>query len=110
MLIILQSRSPGYRCLDEGIRVLYFVWVSLVWKKPSVYSPKDDSLNLMFNRTRFRCRRVLEHLFRVQSGEVFESIVDWWSRENLVSLHVELESGVLFMICLAFCQKPRRRV
>ena len=28
-----------------------------------------------------RCRRVLEHLFRVQSAEVFESIVDCWSKD-----------------------------
>lgn len=39
---------------------------------------------MIYTRTRLRCRRVLEHLFRVQSSEVFESIVDWWSRDLTV--------------------------
>ncbi|PPQ99509.1 hypothetical protein CVT24_005299 [Panaeolus cyanescens] len=81
----LTSRSPGYRSLDEGIRVLYSVWASLLWKAPSTWSPRDDSMSLIYNRTRLRCRRILEHLFRVQSGEVFESIIDWWSRDSTLS-------------------------
>ena len=40
---------------------------------------------MIYARTRLRCRRVLEHLFRVQSSEVFESIVDWWSRDLTVN-------------------------
>ncbi|CAA7265849.1 unnamed protein product [Cyclocybe aegerita] len=56
----LTSRSAGYRSLDEGIRVLYSVWASLVWKAPHEWSPKDDSF----------------------SAEVFESIIDWWSRDQ----------------------------
>ncbi|KAF8167553.1 Dopey, N-terminal-domain-containing protein [Crassisporium funariophilum] len=83
--LTVRSRSPGYRSLDEGIRVLYSVWASLVWKSPQSFSPKDESLALIYTRTRLRCRRVLEHLFRVQSPEVFESIVDWWSRESTLS-------------------------
>ncbi|KAF8963955.1 Dopey, N-terminal-domain-containing protein [Flammula alnicola] len=81
----LTSRSPGYRSLDEGIRVLYSLWASLAWKAPQPWTPKDDSLSLIYTRTRLRCRRVLEHLFRVQSAEVFESIVDWWSRDLTLS-------------------------
>ncbi|KAF9566957.1 hypothetical protein CPC08DRAFT_758587 [Agrocybe pediades] len=77
----LTSRSPGYRALDDGIRVLYSVWASLLWKAPYPWSPKDETLSLIYNRSRLRCRRVLEHLFRVQSAEVFESIIDWWSRD-----------------------------
>ena len=71
--------------MDEGIHVLYSVWASLIWKSPQPWSPKDESLSLIYSRTRLKCRRVLEHLFRVQSGEVFESIVDWWNRETTVS-------------------------
>ncbi|KAJ3516253.1 hypothetical protein NLJ89_g1234 [Agrocybe chaxingu] len=82
----LTSRSAGYRSLDEGIRVLYSVWASLVWKAPHEWSPKDDSFSLIYNRSRLRCRRVLEHLFRVQSAEVFESIIDWWSRDQTLSV------------------------
>ena len=42
---------------------------------------------MIFNRTRLRCRRILEHLFRVQSAEVFESVVECWSRDEFVSMH-----------------------
>ncbi|KIM47693.1 hypothetical protein M413DRAFT_439360 [Hebeloma cylindrosporum] len=81
----LTSRSPGYRSLDDGIRVLYSFWASLIWKTPETWSPENDSLSMIYTRTRLRCRRVLEHLFRVQSSEVFESIVDWWSRDLTLS-------------------------
>jgi len=37
---------------------------------------------MIYSRTRVRCRRVLEHLFRIQSAEVLESVIDCWSREN----------------------------
>ncbi|KAF8640453.1 hypothetical protein AX17_000117 [Amanita inopinata Kibby_2008] len=77
------SRSPGYKSLDDGIRVLYAVWSSLAWNNPTVYSSSDESLSLIFNRVGMRCRRVLEHLFRVQSAEVLESIVDCWNRDPL---------------------------
>ncbi|KAF8913192.1 Dopey, N-terminal-domain-containing protein [Gymnopilus junonius] len=83
--VVTQTRSPGYRSLDEGIRVLYSIWASLVWKPLHVWSVKDDTLSLIYSRTRLRCRRVLEHLFRVQTTEVFESFVDWWSRETTLS-------------------------
>lgn len=39
---------------------------------------------MIYNRTRLRCRRTLEHLFRVQSAEVFESIVECWNRDKPV--------------------------
>ncbi|PFH49049.1 hypothetical protein AMATHDRAFT_5245 [Amanita thiersii Skay4041] len=76
----LTSRSPGYQSLDDGIRVLYTVWGSLVWNAPKDYSSSDDSLAFIYSRTRLRCRRVLEHLFRMQSAEVLESIIDCWNR------------------------------
>ncbi|KAF9486392.1 hypothetical protein BDN70DRAFT_822033, partial [Pholiota conissans] len=81
----LTSRSPGYRSLDDGIHVLYALWASLIWKAPQSWAPKDESLSLIFTRTRLRCRRVLEHLFRMQTIEVFESIVDWWNRDQPLS-------------------------
>lgn len=77
----MQARSPAYRSLDEGIRVLYSIWGTLVWTNPQTWASKDESLSVIYNRTRVRCRRVLEHLFRVQSAEVFESIVDCWSKD-----------------------------
>ena len=74
--------SPGYRSLRESIHVLYSIWATLAWSKPSSWSSKDDSLSMIYSRTRVRCRRVLEHLFRMQSAEVLESVIDCWSRES----------------------------
>lgn len=78
------ARVPGYRSLDDGIRILYLIWGTMVWKPPSVWSPREESLSLIYNRTRARCRRALEHLFRVQPMEVFESIIDWWNKDTLM--------------------------
>jgi hypothetical protein len=77
----MKARSPGYRSLHESVRVLFSIWATLAWANPQPPTPKDESLSLIYNRTRLRCRRVLEHFFRVQSGEVFESIVDFWNRD-----------------------------
>ncbi|EGO05284.1 hypothetical protein SERLA73DRAFT_82881 [Serpula lacrymans var. lacrymans S7.3] len=79
------ARSPGYKSLHEGIKILYSIWTNLSWTKTKATSPKDDSLSLVYNRTRGRCRRVLEHLFRVHSAEVLESIIDCWDREVAAS-------------------------
>ncbi|KAJ7665387.1 Dopey, N-terminal-domain-containing protein [Mycena polygramma] len=107
----LTARSPGYRALHEGVRVLYLVWSTLTWSDRELWSSKDDSLSLIYNRTRLRCRRVLEHLFRVQSAEVFESIIDCWNRElpesqvpyeqafELVDVLVASAQSAVHMIC-----------
>ncbi|KAF9447031.1 hypothetical protein P691DRAFT_803039 [Macrolepiota fuliginosa MF-IS2] len=78
----LTARSPAYRALDEGIRVLYSIWSTLLWTKSETESARDESLSMIYNRTRVRCRRALEHLFRMQSAEVFESIVECWNRDK----------------------------
>jgi len=90
MHFILQARSPAYRSLDESIRVLYSIWGTLAWTNPQTWSSKDESLSVIYNRTRIRCRRVLEHLFRFQSAEVFESIVDCWSKDLMVRTFVPI--------------------
>ncbi|KAF9011155.1 Dopey, N-terminal-domain-containing protein [Cyathus striatus] len=94
----LTARSQGYRSLDEGIRVLYSVFAASVWKSPPITASKDESLSLIFNRVRLRCRRVLEHLFRVQSAEVFESIVDCWSRNPPESIAGTSEDAAFELI------------
>lgn len=66
--------------------MLYAIWSTLLWKKSEAESARDESLSMIFNRTRLRCRRALEHLFRVQSAEVFESIVECWNRDKPVRL------------------------
>ncbi|KAF8899262.1 Dopey, N-terminal-domain-containing protein [Infundibulicybe gibba] len=78
----LTAKSPGYRSLHDGIRVLYTLWASTKWTAVESTSPKNESLALIFGRARLRCRRVIEHLFRVQSAEVLESLVDCWSRDS----------------------------
>ncbi|KAJ6520217.1 Dopey, N-terminal-domain-containing protein [Mycena sanguinolenta] len=107
----LTARSPGYRSLHEGVRVLYLVWSTLLWSDRETWSSKDDSLSLIYTRTRLRCRRVLEHLFRVQSAEVFESIIDCWNRElpesqipyeqafELVDVLIASAQSAVHMIC-----------
>ncbi|KAF8215761.1 Dopey, N-terminal-domain-containing protein [Mycena galopus ATCC 62051] len=107
----LTVRSPGYRSLHEGVRVLYLVWSTLMWSDRDIWSSKDDSLSLIYTRTRLRCRRVLEHLFRVQSAEVFESIMDCWNRElpesqipyeqafELVDVLIASAQSAVHMIC-----------
>ncbi|KAG5652198.1 hypothetical protein H0H81_005933 [Sphagnurus paluster] len=107
----LTARSPAYRSLDEGIRVLYAIWGTLSWTNPTRWSSKDESLSLVYSRSRIRCRRVLEHLFRVQAVEVFESIVDCWNRDSpnpsispdtafeLVDILVSSAQNAVHMIC-----------
>ncbi|KAJ7897279.1 Dopey, N-terminal-domain-containing protein [Mycena olivaceomarginata] len=107
----LTAKSPGYRSLHEGVRVLYLVWSTLLWSDRETWSSKDDSLSLIYTRTRLRCRRVLEHLFRVQSAEVFESIIDCWNRElpesgvpyeqafELVDVLIASAQSAVHMIC-----------
>ncbi|KAF7307364.1 Dopey-N domain-containing protein [Mycena indigotica] len=107
----LTAKSAGYRSLHEGVRVLYLVWSTLAWEERRVWESKDESLAMIYNRTRMRCRRVLEHLFRMQSAEVFESIIDCWNRElpesqvpyeqafELVDVLIASAQSAVHMIC-----------
>ncbi|KAG7099897.1 hypothetical protein E1B28_001698 [Marasmius oreades] len=107
----LTPRSPAYRALHEGVRVLYLTWCTLSWTNPDSPSSRDESLSLIYNKTRLRCRRALEHIFRVQSGEVFESIVECWNTEfpdfifsadapfELVDVLIASAQNAVHMIC-----------
>ncbi|KIK71711.1 hypothetical protein GYMLUDRAFT_33858 [Collybiopsis luxurians FD-317 M1] len=104
-------RSPAYHALNEGVRVLYLIWGTLARTDPEGTRSRDESLVLIYNRTRTRCRRVLEHIFRVQSAEVFESVVDCWNRDmfeyrvsvdasfELIDVLVSSAQNVVHMIC-----------
>ena len=81
-----QVKTPDCRCLHEAIAVLYAIWEQLATPLGSRWGSQEESLQLIFTRTRTRCRRVLEHLFREYSLEVMESVVDCWSRGSSVSL------------------------
>ncbi|KAG6841563.1 hypothetical protein C0991_009598 [Blastosporella zonata] len=107
---VLAARSPAYRSLDEAIRVLYSIWGTLLWDNPTTWSSKDESLSLVYNRTRIRCRRVMERLFHTQAIEVFESLVDCWSRLpdssvapdaafELIDVLVSSAQNAVHMIC-----------
>ncbi|KAL4070521.1 Dopey, N-terminal-domain-containing protein [Scleroderma citrinum] len=77
----LAARSPGYRSLYEGIRVLFTIWANFQWTTPNPTRPEDETLSMIYNRTRARCRRALEHLFRVHPNEVLESLIICWERD-----------------------------
>ncbi|KAL0951843.1 hypothetical protein HGRIS_008504 [Hohenbuehelia grisea] len=100
----LTARSPAYRSLHEGVRVLYLIWVGLAWHNPQVWSPRDDSLSLIFNRSRMRCRKVLEHFFRVHGAEVFESVIECWSRQSEESKGQQNSAFELIDVLLASAQ------
>ncbi|KAF7968943.1 hypothetical protein HWV62_28842 [Athelia sp. TMB] len=50
--------------------------------KTSSWTSKDDSLSMIYSRTRVRCRRVLENVFRVHSVEVLEAVINCWHRDK----------------------------
>jgi len=74
----LQARSPGYRCLHDAVRVLYTLWLSTGITTPSNLGPEAETILLIKGRTRLRCRRAMERLFRAQSSEVLESLIECW--------------------------------
>src|ERR1700760_4687346 len=73
-------RSPTYRVLNDGVEVLYLIWGSTGWSEWENHSSKNASLALAYSKARNRSRRVLEHLFRTHSYEVFESIINCWNQ------------------------------
>ena len=74
----LQARSPGYRCLHDAVRILYTVWLSAGTTTPSDLGPEAETILLIQGRTRLRCRKAMERLFRAQSAEVLESLIECW--------------------------------
>ncbi|KAI0095247.1 Dopey, N-terminal-domain-containing protein [Irpex rosettiformis] len=96
------------RGLHEAIRVLYAVWDQLVITMPENWDSREESLSLIYVRTRTRCRRVLEHLFRAHPLEVLESSVDCWSRTRkaddsaafeLIDVLTSSAQNVVSMLC-----------
>ncbi|TFY81819.1 hypothetical protein EWM64_g2190 [Hericium alpestre] len=86
----LTTRSPGYRTLHDAVRVLFSIWTTMTWSESEAWTPSHESISLIFTKARLRCRRVFEHLFRVKSPEVMESIVDCWNKEGTPSAAFEL--------------------
>ncbi|KAG1725954.1 hypothetical protein EDD22DRAFT_961542 [Suillus occidentalis] len=83
-LTVIQSHSPGYKSLNDGIRVLLVIWVNMVWLDTTGLRPEADSLSMIYNQTHAHCRRVLEHLFRAHPTEVLESVIECWDHDALL--------------------------
>lgn len=66
------------------MRVLYAMWDRLVIPEASHWASREESLALIYARSRNRSRRVLEHLFRAYSTEVLEAVVDCWQEQVAV--------------------------
>ncbi|QRW09045.1 hypothetical protein RhiLY_08044 [Ceratobasidium sp. AG-Ba] len=72
--------SPTYRCLFETVSVLHSLWIASAWNPSSPPHAMDESISLTYARARLRCRKVLERIFRVQSAEVLEIMVECWEK------------------------------
>ncbi|KAG8881950.1 hypothetical protein FRB98_004046 [Tulasnella sp. 332] len=79
----LTTRSPNYRCLEEAVHILYSTWI--LTSAASINQSEtaiSESYTLIFSRVRTRCKKVLERLFRVQSGEVLECLIECSRRSD----------------------------
>lgn len=78
----LSARSPAYHTLHNAIQTLYSVWVASGWEPAEESGPEDDTILLIYGRARQRCKRAFEKLFRAQSAEVMETLVECWFEDN----------------------------
>ncbi|CAE6451535.1 unnamed protein product [Rhizoctonia solani] len=72
--------SPTYRCLFDSINVLHSLWIASAWNPSSPPHAVDESISLTYGRARMRCRKAFERIFRVQSTDVLEILVDCWDK------------------------------
>ncbi|CAE6478176.1 unnamed protein product [Rhizoctonia solani] len=102
--------SPAYRCLFDSVSVLHSLWVASAWNPSSPPHAIDESISLTYGRARMRCRKVFERIFRVQSTDVLEILVDCWDKsENspemtlrtfeIVDILAASAQNVIHMLC-----------
>ncbi|KAF8753997.1 Dopey, N-terminal [Rhizoctonia solani] len=72
--------SPSYRCLFDSISVLHSLWIASAWNPSTPLHAIDESISLTYGRARMRCRKVFERVFRVQSADVLDILVDCWDK------------------------------
>jgi hypothetical protein len=72
--------SPSYRCLSESVSALHTLWIASAWNPSAPPHAIDESISLTYGRARLRCRKVFERIFRIQSAEVLEIIVECWDK------------------------------
>ncbi|KIJ53578.1 hypothetical protein M422DRAFT_73885 [Sphaerobolus stellatus SS14] len=116
----LSPRSSGYQSLHESVRVLYRLWVLTGQTTGIEGLAEADSLKQIFNRARSRGRKVLERLFRAQSTEVIESIIECWNTATMVTAFTIVDGltsssqTVVHMLCesimhrVSISEKTRR--
>lgn len=100
-------RSSDNRTMYETVRVLYGLW--------DLLSDANEALWTFsaYSKTRMRCRKVLEHLFRAHSTEVLESVVDCWQRDQpdgavafeIVDILASNAQTVVHMLCESICSR-----
>ncbi|OBZ78644.1 Protein dopey-1 [Grifola frondosa] len=112
------GKSSDRRSLYDAVRVLYSMWEVMVVPDDRHWKSREESLALIYTRTRTKCRRVLEHIFRVHSTEVLESIVDCWHNElldgssgtaafDLVDILTSSAQNAVHMLCESIaCRTP----
>ncbi|KAG9123031.1 hypothetical protein FRC07_000333 [Ceratobasidium sp. 392] len=102
--------SPTYRALYESVGVLHSLWIASAWNPSSPPHAMDESISLTYARSRLRCRKVLERIFRVHSAEVLEIIIECWDKGEdsivatmrtfeIVDLLAASAQTVVHMIC-----------
>ncbi|CAE6407081.1 unnamed protein product [Rhizoctonia solani] len=72
--------SPSCKCLFDSISVLHSLWIASAWNPSTPPHAVDESISLTYGRARMRCRKVFERVFRVQSADVLEILVDCWDK------------------------------
>jgi hypothetical protein len=94
--------SPSYRCLFDSISTLHSLWIASAWNPSTPPHAIDESISLTYGRARMRCRKVFERVFRVQSADVLEILVDCWDKGESSS-DVSLFLLSMATICSNLC-------
>ncbi|CCM03665.1 uncharacterized protein FIBRA_05809 [Fibroporia radiculosa] len=87
-----QTRMSDYKSLYDAVGVLYALWDLLSERNQTLWPFS------VYGKTRGRCRKVLEHLFRAHAPEVIESVVAHWQSatpEDLAAFEIHIDSDDL---------------
>ncbi|KAF8313993.1 hypothetical protein DL93DRAFT_1101270 [Clavulina sp. PMI_390] len=72
------TRPTSYKNLQEAVRAVHSLWSILGVAEDLEEPPYRSALASVVVRVRARCMKTLEHLFKVQSSEVLESLIECW--------------------------------
>jgi hypothetical protein len=68
----------GLTTLKDSVAVLLQTWLLSFPSWAQSISPATTAIEAVLDKTRARCRRVLEKLFKIEPLEVLDSIVAHW--------------------------------